>query len=85
MVERRRTPCLVGVTAAAFAAEARGMGIVGAMTTFAGARQLRFEVTGTMTLLALEVGVGIQQGKVCFARVIEPRGLPAARLVTVRT
>lgn len=85
MVERRRTPCLVGVTAAAFGAEAGGVGIVGAMTTFAGARQLRFEITRTVTLLALQFGVGTQQGKVCFARVIELRGLPTARLVTVRT
>lgn len=58
MIERRRTPGFVRVAATAFGAEARGVGIVGTVAAFAGARKRLLEIARAMTLLALHVGVG---------------------------
>lgn len=44
MIERRRTPGLVRVAATALGAEARGVGVVGTVAAFAGARKGLFEI-----------------------------------------
>jgi len=84
MLERGGAPGFVRVTAAALGTEARCMSIVGAMTSFACARYLLLEVARAVALLALKVGVGAQQGEGRFARMIELRRLPAARVMATR-
>ena len=77
MVEVRRLPFLVTVTLAAVVAEASGMRVLPLVAADAFARNLVFQVSGAVTVLAVDARVCALEPESGLFLVIELRGLPS--------
>lgn len=83
VIERCRQPFLVAVAGLALVAEAARVRVLAAMATLAIPRQRIVQTAASMTIRTVDVSVRALQGESGFLGVIELRGFPARRRVTV--
>jgi hypothetical protein len=83
VVESRRAPLLGFVATCAVISHATGMNVLSLVAADTLLWQLVLQISRTVAVLAVQVGVRAFQCKSSFPRVIEPRGLPAAGGMTI--